>query len=398
MNILLLFNRIPYPLKDGGAIAAYNMINGLKSSGNNVDVFSLNTQKHYFPLSDLPDTLTSNGKYYAVDIDTSIKVLDAFLNLFTKESYNINRFYKKYVEDKLIEVLQANTYDLIQIEGLFMLPYIDAIKKHSNAKVSFRAHNVETQIWSRLAESSKGIKSRYLKLLSERIHQFEISEPNKVDCIIPITNEDAQFFKKHFPNKKIQVSPAGVDTSHFVSSDTKPELKSLFHLGALNWLPNQEAVRWLCTEIFQKLITKRNDFTIAVAGKHTPKEFYNYSNSNIVILGEIDDAVQFMNSKLIMLVPLLSGSGMRLKIIEGMALGKAIISTSVGAEGIKYTHDHDIIIANTSDEFVHAIEELLDNPEKIKFIGENAKKLIEREYENQTIVNKLLNFYREELI
>lgn len=398
MNILLLFNRIPYPLKDGGAIAAYNMIAGLKAQGNTVDVFTLNTKKHYFPVNELPDTLTTNGRYFAADIDTSIKVLDAFLNLFTNESYNIKRFYKKEVEEQLIEVLKSTNYDLIQIEGLFMMPYINAIKSYSSAKISFRAHNVETQIWSRLAASSSGIKSRYLKLLSERIHQFEISEPNKVDCIVPITEEDAVFFREHFPNKKIVVSPAGVDVSHFISSDTKPEAKSLFHLGALNWLPNQEAVHWLCKDIFQKLIAKRNDFTLSLAGKNTPEEFYQYANANIVVLGEIDDAVQFMNSKSIMLVPLLSGSGMRLKIIEGMALGKAIISTSVGAEGIKYTNQHNIIIANTTDEFVNAIEDLLDHPEKITFIGGNAKQLILREYENQSVVNKLLSFYKEELI
>ncbi len=397
MNILILCNRIPFPLKDGGAIAVYNMINGLKSAGNNVDVFSLNTPKHYFHLKDLPETLTTKGNFISVDIDTSIKIIPAFINLFGNKSYNIARFYNKRVENKLIEVLELNKYDLIQIEGLFMLPYVYAIKKYSNAKVAFRAHNVESQIWSRLANAATGLKKWYLNLLSNRIHQFEITKPNAVDYIIPITPEDSDYFHQYFPTKKIVVSPAGVDLQNFKVSDTKAEVKSLFHLGALNWIPNQEAVDWLLTEIFNKLISIRNDFTIHIAGKHTPERFYHYSNSNIVVLGEIEDAVQFMNSKSIMLVPLLSGSGMRLKIIEGMSLGKAIISTSVGAEGIRYTNQKNILIANSTDEFVQAIQLLLDNPDMVLQIGLEAKKLIESEYENQSLVNRLLTFYKEEL-
>lgn len=397
MNILLLCNRIPFPLKDGGAIAVYNMINGLKQSGNKVDVFSLNTKKHFYPVNELPQSLTSNGNFITVDVDTSIKVIPAFINLFESRSYNISRFYQPKIEKKLIEVLKSNTYDIIQIEGLFMLPYVDVIRKHSNAKIAFRAHNVESQIWARLANAATGIKKMYLNLLSSRIHKFEIDKPGKVDFIIPITPEDSAFFHEFFPSKKIQVSPAGVDLQNFKVSDMKPEVKSLFHLGALNWIPNQEAVDWLLTDIFKKLISIRNDFTIHIAGKNTPERFYDYANSNIVVLGEIEDAVHFINSKSIMLVPLLSGSGMRLKIIEGMALGKAIISTSVGAEGIRYTDHKNILIANSTDEFVQAIQLLLDNPDMIHQIGEEAKILIENEYENLSLVKKLLMFYKEEL-
>lgn len=397
MNILLLCNRIPFPLKDGGAIAVYNMIKGLKDAGNTVDVFSLNTKKHYYPIKDLPETLTLNGALYTVEVDTSIRVIPAFINLFGNKSYNISRFFQKKVEKKLIDVLKSTKYDIVQIEGLFMLPYVDAIKKYSSSKVSFRAHNVESQIWSRLANAAVGLKKKYLNLLSHRIHQFEITKPNSVDFIVPITPEDSLYFHQYFPDKKIVVSPAGVDLESFKISDTKPEAKSLFHIGALNWIPNQEAIDWLVTGIFPKLISIRNDFTIHIAGKNTPERFYDYSNSNIVVLGEIEDAVQFINSKSIMLVPLLSGSGMRLKIIEGMSLGKAVISTSVGAEGIRYTHNKDILIANTTDEFVAAIQLLLDHPEKINQLGEAAKNLIEKEYENSAIVSKLISFYKEEV-
>jgi glycosyltransferase involved in cell wall biosynthesis len=157
-------------------------------------------------------------------------------------------------------------------------------------------------------------------------------------------------------------------------------------------------VKWLLGDIYQKLISKRSDFKIYIAGKHTPESYFQFNNSNIEIVGEIENAADFMNSKSIMIVPLKSGSGMRLKIIEGMSIGKAIISTSIGAEGINYTHNENIIIANTSDEIVNAIEYLLDNKEKIKSIGDAAKQLIYSQYDNNVVVNKLVEFYSKEVL
>jgi glycosyltransferase involved in cell wall biosynthesis len=397
MKILLICNRIPFPLKDGGAIAIFNMIKGLKNAGNSVDVFSLNTKKHYIALNQLPDEFNKNGSLQTVEVDTSIKPLDALLNLFGNTSYNIDRFDQEKVHQKLIEKLKTQSYDLVQIEGLFMLPYIETIRNHSDAKISFRAHNIESQIWLRLAQAAKGVKKWYLNLLSKRLLQFETTVPAKVDFIIPITKDDAVFFQEHFKHKSIFVSTAGVDLEHFIPTELKPISKSFFHLGALNWMPNQEAVDWLLTNIFNKIISKRNDFCIYIAGKHTPERFFQYQNSNVVVAGEVEDAVQFINSHEIMLVPLLSGSGMRLKIVEGMALGKAIISTSVGAEGINYTNGKDILIANSETEFVAQMEYLLDNPHKIAELGTNAKQLINEEYDNNQVVKKLSDFYVKEL-
>jgi glycosyltransferase involved in cell wall biosynthesis len=397
MNILLLCNRVPFPIKDGGSIAIYNMIIGLKQAGVRLDVFALNTVKDYLPVSEIPNELTSNSNFIAVNIDTTVKPIPAFLNLFSNESYNISRFYTQEVEQKLIEHLKNHQYDLIHIEGLFMLPYIQTIKMYSDAKIAFRAHNVESQIWSRLAKEAKGIKKWYLNLLSKRIKQFEDTAPAQVDFIIPISSDDAEYFKNQFPQKNIFISSAGVNLIKFVQSDTAPEQNSLFHLGALNWYPNIEAVKWLLGDIYQQLINKRSDFKLYIAGKHTPESYFQYNNSNIVVIGEVENASDFMNSKSIMIVPLKSGSGMRLKIIEGMSVGKAIISTSIGAEGINYTNKENIIIADTTEEFVNAIEYLLDNQQVVKSIGEAAKKLIYSEYDNNFVVKKLVEFYEKEV-
>jgi glycosyltransferase involved in cell wall biosynthesis len=115
---------------------------------------------------------------------------------------------------------------------------------------------------------------------------------------------------------------------------------------------------------------------------------------NVVIEGEVPDSHQFINSKSIMIVPLSSGGGMRVKIIEGMALGKTIVSTAVGAEGIEYENGKNIVIANTEIDFVNAIDTCLSDPAFAQLIGSNARKLVEEKYDNQNICNQLSAFYK----
>ncbi|MCK5079017.1 MAG: glycosyltransferase, partial [Bacteroidales bacterium] len=132
-----------------------------------------------------------------------------------------------------------------------------------------------------------------------------------------------------------------------------------------------------------------------IAGRNAPDSIRNISEPNVVFLGEVDDAYAFMESKAVMIVPLLSGSGMRIKIIEGMALGKSIVSTSIGAEGIAVSHDTDIIIADDTRNYTAGIESLLDNFDKFEAIGRNAVKFVEENYDNLSISKALAAFYKE---
>jgi len=132
-----------------------------------------------------------------------------------------------------------------------------------------------------------------------------------------------------------------------------------------------------------------------LAGRHISKRLKNYQKKNIIIVGEVENQFEFMQSKGIMLVPLLSAGGMRIKIIEGMAIGKTIISTSIGAEGIPHEHNKNILIANTPDEFATCINRCISDSNFYHSIGENARQLVLDHFDNEKICQKLLNFYQE---
>ena len=132
-----------------------------------------------------------------------------------------------------------------------------------------------------------------------------------------------------------------------------------------------------------------------LAGRGMPDWLKTDKSKKITVVGEVDSAIDFINSNNIMVVPLLTGSGMRIKIIEGMVLGKLVITTSIGAEGINYTHKKNIVIANTPKEFTEAINYYLDNKEEQIAIGKAARMLMEGNYDNNVIVNNLISFCKE---
>jgi len=162
----------------------------------------------------------------------------------------------------------------------------------------------------------------------------------------------------------------------------------------LDWLPNREGMEWFLENFYKEIADGTLMTKLYVAGNDIPELFDDYEAlGKIFIQGEVDNALEFVNSKAIMIVPLLTSGGMRVKIVEGMAMQKCIISTSLGAEGINYVDGRDILIANTIEEFHKAIKRCIRDEEFCKEIGVNARKLIEAEYDIHLITQKLIDFY-----
>jgi polysaccharide biosynthesis protein PslH len=395
MRILQICNRVPYPPHDGGAIAMLNMTKGFHGLGHELHLLCLNTKKHHADIAALPELFHDLASFRAIDIDTDVKPLNAVLNLvFSLRSYNVSRFFSSRFQEALITTLKGNKFDIVQIEGLHMCLYLPVIRKYSRGKIVLRAHNLEYQIWERLADNTRNpLKRYYLNILASRLLKFEVKAANKVDAIVPITNLDADTFKEIVSVKPIFVSPAGLNMDEYEINRTGQEWPGIFHLGALNWIPNQEAIEWFLKDIWPLVHKEFPKVKFYVAGRDTPQWLYQLEKVGVVALGEVEDARAFMNSKSIMVVPLLSGSGMRIKIIEGMALAKTIISTAVGAEGIHYEDEKNIIIADTPEAFFFAIKKCINNHEFASRVGKNARRLAEQEYDNMALVGKLVDFY-----
>ncbi len=396
MRILLLCNRVPWPPSSGGPIATVNIIKGFQQLGHNLHLLCLNPKKSFVSKEETPDIFKDLDSYRAVYIDTDIEAFGALYNLlFSKESYHISRFHSKAFSGKLIYVLQNFTFDIIQLEGLHISIYLPLIRQYSKAKIVLRAHNVEYLIWERLASAEKNpLKKWYVSLLAERLKKYEVEVLNKFDAIVPITNYDAETFKELGCKIPIHVSPTGLNLDEYQIDKSATEFPSVFHLGALDWMPNLQAIEWFLAEVWPKIHAQMPNLKFYIAGRHMPNSIKMLQVAGVEVVGEVEDAKAFMNSKSIMIVPLLSGSGMRIKIIEGMALAKTIVSTSIGAEGIAVDHEKNILIADDANSFAEAVLRCVRDRSFSERLGENARKLIEEKYSNLSLVKALSGFYQ----
>jgi glycosyltransferase involved in cell wall biosynthesis len=387
---------VPYPPKDGGAIAMLNMTKAFYQLGHELHLLVFNTKKHFVKDEDLPPLFRQIASYQKVYLDADVTLARAVANLFSGDSFHISRFYSEEFNETLSKTLQAHTFDVIQIEGLHMTIYLPTIRKYSKAKVSLRAHNVEYIIWERLADAETSLlKKWYVKLLAERLKKYELKTLQELDAIVPITNHDAGILKQLGIQVPMFVSPTGIDLEQYPMDRSQLEWPSVFHLGALDWQPNQQAVQWFLEQVWPALHERFPNLTFYLAGRNMPDWILNLNQKGVIVAGEVDSAIDFINSKGIMAVPLLAGSGMRIKIIEGMALGKTIVATSIGAEGIHYTNGKNIMIADTPQVFADAIARCIEDRAFSEQLGQSARQLIEQEYDNQALVKKLVKFYEE---
>lgn len=397
MRILQLMNKVPWPPKDGGAIACLNMTKGFSMLGHEVTVLSMNTSKHHIRMKDMPADIRSKADFRLVEVPATVNLLEAAFNfIFSRLPYNAQRFISDEFSMELVKLLTEKKFDVIQLEGLYLCPYIPVIRKYSDAIISYRAHNIEYEIWERTAKLSCGIRANYLKNLSKRIRHFEISYLNKYDLLVPITDRDGQILDKLGNSKPKHTSQTGIDFASLVPTAKKLEFPSLFHVGALDWAPNQEGLIWFFDKCWPKIHRENPELKFYLAGRNAPEWFERrVRREGVEYLGEINDAYDFMNSKAVMVVPLFAGSGLRIKIIEGMALGKPIVTTDIGAEGIPTENGNNILIANNEEQFIEAITRLISDRELADRIGTNAIGFIQEKFDILSQAGALVDFYNQ---
>jgi glycosyltransferase involved in cell wall biosynthesis len=396
MKILQLCKKFPYPLKDGESVAVTQLAKALQELGAEVTLLTMNTSKHPVDMDTLPKSF--RGIYeaiYEVPVFNHITIWGAFKNLFEKESYHITRFISNDYEQKLIQILQNHVFDIIQLEMIHLAPYIPVIRKYSNAKIVCRAHNVEHEIWKRVADITKNpIKKTYLRWLTGKLRRFEIEKLALYDALLPITERDGRIFRLLGYRGPMLPTPVGMDRRRFVM----PPLSmnghlSLGFIGSLDWTPNIEGLKWFLEHVWGPFLGDKSPFKLHIAGRNAPDWLLKLNVDNVKVHGEVADAHQFTAQHPVMIVPLFSGSGIRVKILESMMLGRVVITTRIGMEGIPARDGESVLIANTAAEFTEKIRFCRQNAEKMAEIGAAARKLMLQEFDNLTIAARVLDFY-----
>ncbi len=398
MRILQLCHKPPLPPVDGGCIAMHNITKGLLNNGQEVNVLAIETPKHPVKLQAFPKDYLQKTRFESVFADTTVRVMDGIRAVLKRKSYHIERFNSKDMACKLAEILKHEHFDIVHVESIYMTPYVDVIRKNSSAKIVVRMHNIEHQIWERLASNESNPFMKFLYHVNEKqLRKVEDSILNKVDGYMTISEPDYQYFEKTAPEIPGVVIPFGIDMDNyeleddFIASD-KP---SLCHIGSMNWSPNIEGIEWFLDDVWPLIHEAHPDLEFTVAGHGTPDHLMQRKDANVKFVGTVPDANEFMLDHELMIVPLLSGSGIRVKIVEAMALGRVVITTSVGAEGLSVENGKHLFIADTPEEFLSVINKCIQTPDLCTIISENARGFISLHHNNELITDKLLDFYHQ---
>lgn len=398
MRILQLCNKFPFPLKDGAAIASTYLAKAYAELGHEVTLLSMNTSKHWFDTASLSKSFDHYAAIHTVFVDNRIRPIPAFFNLFSNKSYHVERFENAAFSHKLKEILLNKHFDVVQLESLYLAPYIPVIREAApDTQVVLRAHNVEHEIWERVAENSNPFKKWYLNQITPRLKDYEATRLNDCDLVVGISERDVEAFKKMGLTRPSTVAPIGIDTRDYHPDEASFRRPlSLSFIGSLDWMPNQEGLKWFLDEVWTPLLAPNfPELTFHIGGRTAPRWLRTLNMERVVFHGEVPSAPDFLNQHSVMVVPLLSGGGMRAKILEGMAVGKVVLSTRLGIEGIDANDREDCLLADTPEDWLETIRWCQQQGPNLMQMGRKARAFCANHFDNLEVARNLVETFQQ---
>ncbi len=396
MRILQLTPRMPWPLTDGGAIGIYNITKSLSELGHSITLVT-------YPLDNSTATreaVSELSKFAKVEIVSKPlpprwKVL---LRTIFLGAYPIERRMMPEMFALLKSIVELEHFDIVHVDHAHMGKYGLWLKSEFGLPIMLREHNFEALIYERFARTEPNLLKRLVAgIHGRRLKREEIQFLENFDAIAAITNEDALLMRQAAPHANIRVIPAGVDTEYFKPSEHIENPDSILWIGSLAWDPNYDAVRFFLNSIFSLILKTRPDATFDVIGGESQRvaKLAARFGEKVRLLGQVPDVRDYLARSAVLVVPLRIGGGMRLKLLEFFASGKAVVSTTIGAEGNLAEDGIQVLIRNDPESFAEATVALLDSNSFRQSLQANARALVIKEYSWNRIAEDFISFYEQ---
>ena len=407
MRILWVSHLLPYPPKGGVLQRSYNLIREL-ARHHDVDLLALNQRGLIEPLftdgyenglleaKSALSNICNRFEYLSLPADKHkySKHLIALKSLLWGNPYSIDWLKSKDFELKISKWCSIYNYDLVHFDTISLHIYKKATH---NTPLVLDHHNIESHMMLRRASNEKNILKRlYFTQEGVRLKRYEKNALDFYKGHITCSDVDGKRLQDISSKANYKVIPNGVDIDYFLPQGLKQDSGRLIFVGTMNWYPNIEAVRYMVNKVLPLLTKKRPDIQLDVIGASPPSDLVELANlsNNFNILGFVDDIRPFIEKAAVYVCPIMDGGGTKLKILDALALKKAIVAHPIAAEGIAVENNKNIAFASTPKEYVETIIDLLDHPEKRKKIGDEARKLILDKYSYDSIGKQLSNFYQ----
>jgi glycosyltransferase involved in cell wall biosynthesis len=395
MRILQLSPRLPYPLYDGGVISVFKVAMATAKLGQHVT---------FVTYPDPDPALTKEALITYKDIvqmELTSKPLPSMksvlLKTIFKGAYPIERRMTPEMFALIERLMRESSYDIIHIDHAHMGKYGLWMKELYNVPIVLREHNYETLLYERFAANEKNpLKKLVATIHGKRLRKEEARFFKAFDATIPITPQDEALMRRDVPEATFYTIPAGVDTDYYKPSSEPETPNSILWIGGVNWLPNRDAIEFFVKEILPLIVKAIPGVKFDIIGDNTENLQYieNSGVNRIRLHGRVPDIRPYMAQAEVMICPLKVGGGMRLKLLDFFAAGKAVVSTHIGAEGNSARDGEHILLRDDKESFAEAVIMLLKDETLQKKLGANARTLVEEEYSWDSIGRRFCEVYK----
>ena len=305
---------------------------------------------------------------------------DYIVGLFSSEPYGISKYCRPEVRRRLQALLDEENFDVILCD--FMAAAATIPWNWPTPKILF-THNVEATIWRRHYEVAGNPLWKAISWWEwRRMDAAERRYLRLADHVLAVSEADQKAFAPFVGQGKVTVVPTGVDVEYFHVMSMEEAANSLVFIGSMDWLPNEDAVLYFAEAILPLVKEQCPEVSLHIVGRSPSPKLRALADTerNIRLTGRVEDVRPFVAQASICIVPLRIGGGTRLKIFEAMAMGKAVVSTSVGAEGLPVQAGENILLADTPRDFANSVIALLHDPNGRRRLGASARTLVEEKY------------------
>ena len=391
MKILFLSPTVPFPLTDGGRIRVFNL---LKQIAKKSDITLLALETQPTDAEGIAELQQLGVQVHLVpNAPTLPRVsLRTLINAFhTRQPITVARYDLPAYRQKFRELVATENYDLIHYEMFHTAQF------HTETDLPgvLSQQNVDSAIWRRLCDETANPFYKFAYWTQQLAFQrYERVLSPKFDAVTCTSDIDAAVFQRHCAEDTIEIIPNGVDVTHYQPDFTSEAPAHLIYIGSMDWYPNEDAVAFFADEVLPQIQEKVPDVQFSIVGGNPSARVQRLAErEGVVVTGRVPEIKPYFAEATVFVVPLRIGSGTRLKILEALAMGKAIVSTTVGAEGLDLKDGEEILIADEPAAFADAVIRLLTAPSRRRRIGENGRARVEQDYDWRSIGEKLHQRY-----
>ena len=398
MHILWLKTELLHPVDKGGKIRTYNMLKELKREHH---VTYLTLDDGSASADDRAKATEYCHELICVPHERREKFTPGFyfellFNLVSSQPYAIKKYTTTAMLRAIAELERKQAFDLLVCD--FLAPAANVPRSLTTPTVLFQ-HNVEAMIWKRHYEvQTNPVKKAYLYGQWRKMWKFEQEMCRRFDSVIAVSAEDREQMKSEYGAEAVFDVPTGVDTEFFRPSgsiETSPH--NIVFTGSMDWLPNEDGIRYFMREIMPLIKSKVADATLTVVGRNPPPALVEMSkdDASLIITGRVDDVRPYIEKAAAYVVPLRIGGGTRLKIFEAMAMEKAVVSTTIGAEGLPLTNGAELLLADEPQAFADAVVKVLTDASYATELAQRAAANVRQHHGWQQVTEQFISICRQ---